>query len=275
MRQNPFRKYKGLVRGQILNTFSYKFNIYSWLVGDLVGLIILVFLWVAIYKENGSQVINGFTFNEMIFYLVNVSVAMTIGQGATNSFSNVANDIYKGEIAVSLTKPVNYRLKCFFVAVGNLLGNFVILFIPLFTIEWLVFTLGLGISFPIYYNLIFFFISSLLAFVLADCFYFLLGQLSFVTQSAFGVIIIANTIMGVLSGSMIPFSFYPKWLADILIYLPFSGLSSTPTLLLMGKYSLVEAAYSLLLQFGWSVVLLLLSLLVNKQMLKRTTSSGG
>jgi hypothetical protein len=147
MPRNPFKKYHGFIRGSFLNFFAFRGEILGWVLQDVVTLFIMVFLWFAIYKENANAAINGFSYPEMMAYLVVASISgQWINNGST--FRSVNKDISEGQISSWLTKPVSYRGKNFACSLGNCLGNFVLFFLPLAIIALLVFTLGFRPSFP-------------------------------------------------------------------------------------------------------------------------------
>lgn len=274
MPRNPFKKYHGFIRGSFLNFFAFRGEILGWVLQDVVTLFIMVFLWFAIYKENANAAINGFSYPEMMAYLVVASISgQWINNGST--FRSVNKDISEGQISSWLTKPVSYRGKNFACSLGNCLGNFVLFFLPLAIIALLVFTLGLGLPFPEWYNIIFYLVAGFLAIVILDSLDFLIAQLGFLTNSLFGIFIIKEAIFAFLSGRAVPYSFFPAWAQNIMPYLPFAGLSSTPVNLLLSRYSLQESAISLALSFAWAVALYLLSVYANRKMIKHVVAVGG
>lgn len=254
---------------------AYKFNIYGWIFQGIMTLIAGVLLWVAIYSENPGATINGFTLPAMVGYLLMCQVAPSIGMGADQSFNLVSDDIYKGAIATSLTKPVDYRLKCFIMSLGNASATFFLLFVPLFTVAWLILVFGFGLAVFTWYNFLFFLLASFFALTINDSFDFLFGEITFYTQGYFGLMVIKDTFFALLSGAMIPFSFYPSWAQSFLPYLPFASLVSSPVNILLGRLSLKETLVALGLGLGYAVAMFLLSFYSNRAMIKRVTSVGG
>ena len=110
MKRNKFRKYFAFSKAGILDGFAYKFSALGWLLGDIISLLILFFLWQAIYKNSPNDVINGMTFKEMIAYLIYARVATSL-VFSTISFWIIGDDIYEGNIAISLIRPINYRYR--------------------------------------------------------------------------------------------------------------------------------------------------------------------
>ena len=253
------RKYRGFIKASFLEVFAFRFDIWSWIVQDILTVICTVFLWLAIYAQQDSGVsISGYKEAELIGYMVFISLSLT-WSGATNTFRNVGDDIYQGNIANSLTKPIHYRRWQFFNAIGQMLANFTLFFLPMLVVSALFLQLifasngGLGAIFSSFswWNVPFYLIARLLALVITDSLDFIIAQLSFLTKSVFGLMIIKSTIFAFLSGGMIPFSFFPKGVQEALAYLPFASLASTPVNLLLGRYSLTS---SVPLQNAWFVL---------------------
>lgn len=274
MLRNPFKKYKGFVRGEFLNLFAFRTEIIGWVAQDIVTLLIMVFLWLSIYKENANNPINGFTYPEMIAYLVTASLSSQwINNGST--FRSVNDDITEGQISSWLIRPVSYRGKNFACTLGDCLGNFVLFFLPLATFALLIFTFGLGLPFPAWYNILFYLLSGFLAIVIIDSLDFLIAQLGFLTNSLFGIFIIKSAIFAFLSGSTIPYSFFPEWAQKVMPYLPFAGLSSTPVNILLGRFAVTDSLISIGLSSAWAVGLYLFSVYANHRMIKHVVAVGG
>ena len=63
-----FRKYIPFSKSGILNLLAYKASLYTWFLIACISLICTFFLWIAIYRNSPSEVINGYTLNEMLTY---------------------------------------------------------------------------------------------------------------------------------------------------------------------------------------------------------------
>jgi len=274
MRPNPFKKYLGFVKGSFLDVLAFRVEILAWVLQGVLSVVILVFLWFAIYQQSGGTSINSFTYPEMISYLIMASLTnQWVSNGDT--FSGVSRDITRGDIATSLTRPLSYRGRYYAASFGSLIANFVLFFLPLYIISQFVFVYSLGLAWPLWYNVLFYLLAGLLGMTITDSFDFIIAQLGFKTNSLFGIFLMKLALFSFLSGAAIPFSFFPSWAQPWLPYLPFSGLSSTPINLFLGRYSLIEALRSLAVSAGWALVLYLLSSLTNSLMIKHVESVGG
>jgi ABC-2 type transport system permease protein len=274
MRPNPFRKYHGFIKGSFLNFVAFRTEILGWVLQDIITLFIMVFLWFAIYKESSNETINGFTYPQMMMYLVTASLsAQWIANGTT--FQEIGQDISQGNIATSLTRPVSYRGQKFATSLGSVLGNFLIFFLPMALIAFLIFTFGLGQPAPTWYNMLLYLVAGFLAIVILDSFDFMVAQLGFLTNSLFGIFLIKSCIITFLSGAAIPFSFFPSWAQPVLECLPFSGLASTPINILLGRYDWATTGIRLGVSLAYAILLYLLSELTNVLMVRHVESAGG
>ncbi len=269
-----FRKYWAFAKGGILNGFAYKFSAFGWLLGDLVSLLILYFLWYAIYQNSPTELINGMSFHDMVTYLILARVGSSL-VFSSSSFWIVGEDIYEGGIALSLIRPMSYRYRVLSSSFGYFLSTMILLFIPLFVVANLILYFGLGIAFPTILNLLLFLVSALLSFLIVDSLNFLIGEVAIFTNALFGLMIIKNITLAFFSGSLLPSSFFPDWLNQVLRFMPFQSMVEKPIMLLMGKIEGMEIIYSLLIQFMWVGILSICCNVSFNKLKKHIVSVGG
>ncbi len=99
-------KYKTAFLVGISNSMEFRFDFFMNLLSTVFPIIMQVFIWVSVYSGSGGDAMYGYTFPQMIMYVV---VA-----GAVSKFTNtgveymVNEDIHSGGIAKYLVRPVNY-----------------------------------------------------------------------------------------------------------------------------------------------------------------------
>src|SRR5690606_36308061 len=101
------------------------------------------------------------------------------------------------------------------------------------------------------------------------------GEISLFTNALFGLMIIKNVVFSFFSGSLLPSSFFPDWLNQILKFLPFQSMIEKPINILMGNYSSIEILESFLTQLLWVLVLSLACNLSFNKLKKHVVSVGG
>ena len=274
MKPRNIKKYMAFSKAGILSGFAYKFSAFGWLLGDIISLLILYFLWSAIYQNASSDVINGMTFKQMVSYLIYARVATSL-VFASASFWIIGEDIYEGNIAISLIRPINYRYRLLAEGFGNFLSSLILMFIPLMTASIILLTFTIGAPIPGVLDFVFFFISAILSFMIADSLNFLIGEVALFTNALFGLMIIKNITMSFFSGSLLPSSFFPVWLQNILNFLPFQSMVEKPIMILMGSLNGTELLKAFVIQLIWVLVLNMLCTLTFNGIKKRVVSVGG
>ena len=273
-----FRRYKAFMKTGILNIFAYKFNIFSWLLVVASSLLCLFFLWAAVFKNSPVDIINGFTFKEIISYTIIVNIfGFTMGGGETQDV--ITDEIQNGQIAMSLIKPISYRLRFVFSTLGSLLASNLIVGFPLLIISTIILTINgfMTLPGPIDFAIIilFFLIAQIIAKMLFDVIDYIFGLIAFYTMASFGLNQIKEVVTNFLSGMLIPIAFFPEWAVDIVNYLPFVGMAQNPTLTFLGKMSVSEALFSIGLQILWLIILETFAHFFYLKAIKIVTIQGG
>lgn len=277
-RKNIFARYNAFMKTGILNVFAYKFNVISWLLVSASSLLCLFFLWLAVFNNSPADVINGFTFKEIVAYTVIINIfAFTMGGGETQDV--ITDEIQNGQIAMSLIKPISYRIRFIFSTFGALIASDLIVGFPLLIISTIILTMKgyMTISSPLHFIiiLIIFMISQVLAKWLYDVIDYIFGLISFYTMASFGLFQIKDTVINFLSGTLIPIAFFPEWAGKVVNYLPFVGMAQNPTMIYLGKMSISEAIVAILMQVIWIAGLEIFAYFFYQKAIKIVVIQGG
>ena len=273
-----FSKYKAFMKTGFLNVLAYKFNVFSWFLIAATSLICMFFLWEAVFRNSPTTEINGFTFQGLIAYTVIVNIfGFTMGGGDTHD--SISDEIKKGQIAMSLIKPISYRLRFLFTTLGSLVATNLMIGIPFLLVASVLLGVNGFITFqePVVFirNLLLFFVAQFLAKMLFDVIDYIFGLITFYTMAAFGLAQIKSVVIDFLSGILIPIAFFPEWAEKVINCLPFVGMAQNPTLIFLGKMSVEEALYSILLQFVWWMALEIFAHFFFERAIKIVTIQGG
>ena len=132
----------------MINFLAYRFSLLTWLIVTALQVVCTVFLWLAVFKTSAEYqhidinevVINGFTLKSVIVYFVfsNIFSFITFG---SDTMWNINEDIREGKIAVNIIKPISYRIRLLFTALGTSFGPTLIFGVPLYIIAYTVFVL--------------------------------------------------------------------------------------------------------------------------------------
>lgn len=273
-----FKKYKAFMKTGLLDVFAYKFNIFSWLLVVASSLLCMFFLWQAVFQNSPSDIINGYTFKELISYTIIVNIfGFTIGGGVTQDI--IRDEIQRGQIAMSLIKPISYRLRFVFFSFGSLIASDLIIGFPMLAIATALLSFNGFMTIPtpeqFLLNLLIFLLAQILAKMLIDCIDYIFGIISFYTMAAFGLTQIKDVIINFLSGILIPIAFFPDWAAKIVNSLPFVGMAQNPTLIFLGRMNISEALTSIGFQIIWLIALETFAHFFYERAIKIVTIQGG
>ena len=258
---------------------AYKAQIVMWIVISFIQTFFVIFLYGAIYRnspEGMNSVINGFSFYDMILYMI-TSFFFSFVMGSGDTSYDIATDIREGTIANTLTKPVSYRLRHLFTYFGVLILDYAVIILPFLTVVYGIF-IGLGLlevtagGFAI--NVILFLLFSIIAGFINNAISYFIGLMVFYTDHLFGLNMARNAIQGFLGGQMVPLSYMGK-LGVVFSFTPFAFMNSVPVLILMGKVDLMQSIFYILIALGWIFVIEAANKLIFSRALKKLTVQGG
>ena len=277
--KRQLKLYLPFSRAGVKIELMYKAQIALWILISFIEVFFVVFLYQAIYRnsENGmSSVINGFTFYDMVLYML-TSFFFSFVMGSGDTSYDIATDIREGTIANTLTKPVSYRLRHLFTYLGVLVFDYAIIVIPFLSAVYGIF-IGTGMlqvvpgEFAI--NLLLFLIFSVIAGFINNAISYFIGLLVFYTDHLFGLNMARSAIESFLGGRMVPLA-YMGTLGVAFSYTPFAFLNSVPVLILMGKVEIMQSLVYILIALTWILFMEIVNCLMFKRALRRLTVQGG
>lgn len=249
-----FRKYLPFVIGSMQDQLAYRAGLIGWLLVDVLFVMVMFFSWQAVFASSASATIEGYTFGSMIGYLMIRSIVA--GSIFMLTSDQIADDFIDGSIIMHLVKPISYMGFMFARALGSVF-IFVLFFGGPYAIATVIFgefyDLGLVLTLP---NVLLFIVSVTLSMLINYLISFSFGIIIFYTFNGFGVWQLMGAINLLFSGSMIPLSFYPNWLYQIAIALPFAQVIYSPILLIQGQ---VDALSLLSVQGMWVVIMFVIA----------------
>lgn len=264
------RQCLALARGSLMESLAFRASAITRVIANFVYLIIIYFLWRAIYDSSPADVVNGMTFYDTMVYLVLASAMFNV----LDAFIvwEIGRGYQSGELVEQLVKPISYQRYLFFGTIGGSVMLFVTTFLPTFVIVYLIthgsFTLGI--------NLIFFLISMVLAFVINFCVDFIVGTICLYTQSIWGVNMMKEVVVSLLSGATIPLAFFPEGIRKVVNVLPFQAIYHTPLHILTARdLKLSDYLQGLGIQLLWVVILFGAGRLFWNRSMKNLTVNGG
>lgn len=250
---------------------TYRVNFFMEILSGIFSSLIVILLWISIYRSGGKEVIGGYSLSEMVTYL--------LGGGLINSFilttaenPETSQNIQDGTLSSYLIQPINPYGVWFFRDLGGkvfffLLGLLGYGGVCLFFNKYLVFSPNWG-------HLVFFFLSIFLASQLQFFIFQSFSLLSFWIENTYGIRFTMRVIMEVLAGGIIPLSFFPGVLQKMFLLLPFQFLIYLPMQIYLGKISFPQIPFELLKEIGWLAGFVLLNLVIWKKGIRQYVSMG-
>lgn len=264
------RRYFSMTRAGMLEQLQFRLGSLVTVAGNLIYLVLIYFLWKAIFASAGTDEVNGMTFSDTLIYLVLASALFSFMEMYLVWY--MGNDIQSGKIVLDLIKPIGYRKFLFWTQSGSLVMSFLMTFLPTFLVVYFLTdgVIHLGV------NLLFFMVSVVFALTINFCIDFFIGTVCLYTQSIWGINIMKEVIVLLLSGATIPLAFFPDTLRRIVSYLPFQSIYNTPlTILIRNSMPLQETLTMLAVQLSWACVMLLLTSLFWRRSIRKITVNGG
>lgn len=266
------RKYIALVRAGIMESLHFRLGTAVTLFANLIYLVLVYFLWKAVYASSGTDVVNGMTFTDTMIYLILATALFNFLEMFV--VWDMSRSIQSGAIILDLLKPMKYRSYTFWKYSGSHVSQFILAFVPTFIVVMIV-TKG---AIPIELNLVKFMVSVVLAQIVNFGIEMLVATLCLYTESTWGINIVKETIVLVLSGASIPLAFFPESIRNIISWMPFRAIYDIPLQVLLnkgGSDTLAGLAKLWGMQLGWCVILTVAGVIFWKISVRKITVNGG
>ena len=169
---------------------------------------------------------------------------------------------------------MNYRRYTFWSYSGSHVVQFLLTFIPTFIVVMIIThgAIHMGL------NLILFILSTVLALIVNFSMEMIVATICLYTESTWGINIVKETIVLLLSGASIPLAFFPEAARKVVDYLPFRAVYDIPLTILLQKNGSTELSGLLPmlgLQVIWCLILYIAGTLFWNYSVRKITVNGG
>jgi ABC-2 type transport system permease protein len=260
------KKYFAIFQINLLNSLAYP--------GELLARsgMILVFMWVffqlwrIVFRTSGTEVLNGLTLNDTIWYLL---LAETLELGRPRLARVISEQVKSGSIAYLINKPYNFLLYQLASGLGESLPRMGMLFVIGGALVW-----AMAGAPPSPLNWPVALIALMGAWLLHFCLNALIGLAAFISEEVAPYEWIYQKLVFILGGMLIPLDFYPAWLQNVAKSLPFAYMMYGPARLF------VEPGWQIFIQILagqllWLAVLGTIVALAYARGVKRLAINGG
>lgn len=264
------KKYITLTRAGIIEALQFRLSFVVMVIGNLLYLIVMYFLWKAIYASSGSETVNGMTFTDTLIYLVLATALFNFMEMYT--VWEIGRAIQSGKIVLDLLKPMDYRRYLFWSYSGTFVTQFFLTFLPTFIAVSLLTNGAIHLGL----NLLYFVLSVVMAVSINYSIDFFVGTICLFTESIWGINIMKQVIVLLLSGATIPLAFFPETLRGAVQYMPFASIYNAPLTMLLNANPDAETVLRTLgMQLFWCIAMTVVSRLFWKVSVRQITVNGG
>ncbi|MCQ3937266.1 MAG: hypothetical protein DPW18_09490 [Chloroflexi bacterium] len=260
------KKYLAIVQMQIINNIAYPGDFIGRSVSIGVFLFIFAGLWKTTFAIVGTDIINGLTFANMMWYLM---MAETIELGRPRTNRIISEQVKNGEVAYILSKPYNFVLYHFAFGLGDGLMRIAINIPVGLLAAWILAgpppsLAGWGMAL----------VTMAGAWILHFCMMALIGLAAFVVEETNSFELIYQKAVFILGGMLLPLDMFPPWLQTIARALPFPYMMYAPARLFV-KPDFALFWQMLAGQWLWVAALVFLLALAYRGSEKTLTVNGG
>ncbi|RME60766.1 MAG: ABC transporter permease [Caldilineae bacterium] len=213
-------KYWAILRTQLQNSLAYPMDLLARSLMIVIFMWVFVNLWRVTYGAAGATSIAGLTLRDTMWYLMMAEAVML---SKTDLSRTISEQVKDGSVAYLLNKPFNIVLYHFAAGLGDSLVAFVGNVVAGGVLVWWLVGPPPG---PV--GWLFAGAAVLLAWLLDFCFSALIGFTAFLAEEVSAFRWIYQKFLLVLGGLLIPLDFFPDWLKNISLSLPFSWIIYGP-----------------------------------------------
>ena len=259
----------GIITAAVKQEMTYRFNFFTAILGALLTMALLYYLWSAIYHSATAM---NMSYQALITYVCLGQAFSFARPGQRRVMTKIGYGIRRGDVILDLIRPTDYQLLVFSETLGAYLMEIAMVSLPSYLLALLVF----GIDLPASPEAALGFVISLMgALFLIFSLDFLVGLTGFWTFSVWGLGYAKIAVIDILAGTIIPLTLFPEWLRRIVLVLPFKGMAYTPLAIYVGEITGRAIWTSILGQFAWGVGLMLLTRLLWLWARRRIEIQGG
>ena len=252
----------------MMTDLQYISNILLGFIGYFIVMFIFLHVWSYIYSSP-DEIINGYTINQMIWYITITEILWNILKGKKYC-QRIVDDVRGGNIAYNISKPYNYIIY----SLASHLGSCVIRAILYIVFGLVLSYIFLG-SFPNIdaIGILAVLITGIFATIISTLLITFIGLFSFFIEDANPFYWLYSKIILVL-GTTFPIEYFPKVIQVILSYSPIYVVSYGPAKLFV-DFSWNSFIHILIAQVIYIFISYILCTLIYNKGVKKLNVNGG
>lgn len=262
------RKYLFIVKSEVMSTLQYIGNVFGNIAGFIIILIILFNLWNYLYSDP-NELINNYSMNQMIWYVVITELIWSI-VGGRSLVNAISDDVKSGSVAYKITKPYSYIGYFLSEHLGKIIVKGII-----YVIIGLIIGFIYTKSFPnldIIKILIFLVIFSL-SFIISILTLIIIGLFAFFIEDAKPLYWLYSKFILVL-GTIFPIEFFPSILQKILYFSPIYVINYGPAKMFV-NFNYIESLKIFVAQLIYIIFTYFICKVLYERGVKKINVNGG
>lgn len=265
---NRLLLYLELVRLEFIRMLAYRSTYLTGIFNYGIQIGAYYFLWEAIYLNRQS--IAGLNKEQMLTYVI---IAWVVRAFYFNNLDQkITKEVIDGNVALELIRPYSYQMVKLARSFGEALFRLLFFSLP----SGLLIYLLRPFSLPHEWTVWALFLCTMVGSYLINAQISLIfGFSAFFTGATTGVLRAKRVITDLLSGLLIPMSFFPEWAQEIFRFLPFQAISYLPNLIFLEKLQGMDALEVVGLQILWAFVLYIISRVIWQRAIRKLVVHGG
>lgn len=233
------------------------------LFGSIFSIVAQIAVWSFVFNQNYNMI------QYMIQYVIISRVLSILYENRITAM--IGDKITTGDFAIDLIKPANPVLTFWSTSLGAVLASLLIKGTPILLIfSPMLFYLKLTLS-----KIILFILFCSMGFVLSNLIYILVGYLAFIVLEVWPFRRLVDDTIKLLSGAVVPLTFFPDWLSILAKLAPFHFMYSLPIRILLEDLPRNELMLDFVVLLAWNFVFLLGLRLVYRLAVKYSIVQGG
>ena len=265
------RAYFSNFKLRIMMFLQYKEAAIAGLTTQFFWGIMLVFIYMALYQNNGNVSMN---IEEVITY-VWLHQAFYAFLNVRLSDKDISDSIKNGNVAYEIIRPYNLYYWWYIKTISKRIAGGVLRFMPVIILSMLL-PKPYGITLPSsFLHFVLFIISLLLGCLVVSGINMLVHTIGFYTYNEAGISSMLNTTMEFLAGELVPVALLPMFLQKSTYYLPFRLIGDLPFRIYSNNIGISEGLFSIGLQIIWIIILIVIGNYIVKKSLNKVFIQGG
>lgn len=244
-------KYVGLFRLSFKTGTVYRGDLIALFLLRMMFPLVMILVWTAAYATTGITTIAGFTLFGLYSYFLTTAAIEAL---RSDMDGMINSDVRTGGIAVFLVRPITYIMNIAVADIARVAIGVLTLTLPLLIITVLFAHIALTAQLVAV-----FIVELVFAYLVSGLLGVLMGLLSVYFTNSNGMIGTMNTLMSFFGGVLVPLTFFPTFLSNVALFLPFQFMYYIPAATFSGAISISTALASLPIGAGWIIALFLLT----------------